>query len=48
MLLLLLLLLLLLQFFRSIDYEAHTFVVHYDTYNSDATVGITEILPLGE
>lgn len=35
-------------FFRSIDHEAHTFVVHYDTYNSDATLSITEVLPLGE
>lgn len=35
-------------FSRSIDHDAHTFVVHYNTYNSDATLGIDEILPLGE
>lgn len=33
---------------QSIDQEAHTFVVHYDTYNSGATLGITEVLPLDQ
>lgn len=35
-------------FSRSIDHDAHTFVVHYDTYNSDATLHIDGVLPLGE
>ena len=33
---------------RSIDHDAHTFVVRYDTYNSDATLHIDGVLPLGE
>ena len=33
---------------RSIDHDAHMFVVHYDTYNSDATLHIDGVLPLGE
>ncbi|KAJ7334369.1 hypothetical protein OS493_014680 [Desmophyllum pertusum] len=33
---------------QSIDHDAHTFVIHYDTYNSDATLGIDEILPLDQ
>lgn len=35
-------------FSRSIDHDAHTFVVHYNTYNSDATLHIDGVLPLGE
>lgn len=33
---------------RSIDHDSHTFVVHYDTYNSDATLSLDGILPLGK
>ncbi|XP_078366320.1 zinc finger CCCH-type with G patch domain-containing protein-like [Oculina patagonica] len=33
---------------QSIDHDAHSFVVHYDTYNSDATLGIDEVLPLDQ
>lgn len=36
------------SFSRSIDHDAHMFVVHYDTYNSDATLHIDGVLPLGE
>ena len=52
----LLLLLLLLLYFalirtflcRSFDHDNHTFVVHYDTYNSDATLSLDAVLPLGK
>ena len=51
----LLLLLLLLYFalirtflYRSFDHDDHTFVVHYDTYNSDATLSLDAVLPLGK
>ena len=51
----LLLLLLLLYFalirtflYRSFDHGDHTFVVHYDTYNSDATLSLDAVLPLGK
>jgi len=33
---------------RSIDHDNHTFVVHYDTYNSDATLSLDAVLPLGK
>jgi len=33
---------------QSIDHDAHTFVIHYNTYNSDATLGLDEILPLDQ
>ena len=33
---------------RLIDHDNHTFVVHYETYNSDATLSLDAVLPLGK
>ncbi|XP_068695320.1 zinc finger CCCH-type with G patch domain-containing protein-like [Montipora foliosa] len=33
---------------QSIDQDSHSFVVHYNTYNSDATLGLDGILPLDQ
>lgn len=35
-------------FDRSVDEDHHQFVVHYDTYNTDATLGLDSIFPLGK
>lgn len=33
---------------QSFDHDDHTFVVHYDTYNSDATLSLDAVLPLDQ